>query len=194
MLEKVIEESILGVSRGPAPTVSCLHSCQVPDRHFGNVLLQLRLSSYNCQCRLINAFSSEKNSSIGFKSGEYGGKYTIFTPACEHISSILSEWWKDALSITITDFSYGHLPQCWSSSSIKSLNTKASVEPRKMRDIRSPSWEYAGWIWYRWSRWNLATCIGANPRRDQPVFLKPILLSQPDSSTNKRWCEENSNI
>jgi hypothetical protein len=33
----------------------------------------------------------KKNSSIWFRSGEYGGKYTSLTPALEHISSIRSE-------------------------------------------------------------------------------------------------------
>jgi hypothetical protein len=43
------------------------------------------------QCRRMKAFSSAKNSSIGFRSGEYGGKYTSLTPASKHVCSIRSE-------------------------------------------------------------------------------------------------------
>ena len=135
-----------------------------------------------CQFRLTNALSSAKNSSIGFRSGEYGGRYNNLTPAFEHNSLIWSVWWKDALSIIRTDFGSGHLPQWWRSCSIKSSNMLASVAPWKTRDIKMPSWQYAGRIWYRWPRWKRETWIGATPRGDQPVLLKPARLSQPDSS------------
>ena len=70
------------------------------------------LSSYVFQLRLMNAFSSAKNSSIGLRSGEYGGRYMSFTPALAHIYAMRSVWWKDALSITSTDLGASHLPQC----------------------------------------------------------------------------------
>jgi hypothetical protein len=41
---------------------------------------------------LDKAFNSAKNSSIGLRSGEYGGKYKSLTPASAHICSIRSVW------------------------------------------------------------------------------------------------------
>ena len=49
-----------------------------------------RPSLYICQCRLIKAFNSAKNSSIGFRSGKYRGKYTSFIPALQYICLIHS--------------------------------------------------------------------------------------------------------
>jgi hypothetical protein len=43
------------------------------------------------QNRLMKAFNAAKNSSIGLRSEEYGGKYTSFTLASLHICSIPSE-------------------------------------------------------------------------------------------------------
>jgi hypothetical protein len=68
----------------------------------------------------------------------------------------------------------------------------ASVEPLKIRDRMMPSWVYAGNIWKRWPRWHFDTWTGVTPSGDQPVRLYPILLSHPDSSTNTRWYDRNS--
>ncbi|OSS43474.1 hypothetical protein B5807_11980 [Epicoccum nigrum] len=70
----------------------------------------------------------------------------------------------------------------WRSCSTKSSNTVPLVEPWKTLDNNIPSCVYAGRIWYRRSRWNRATSTGATPSGDQPVRLKPIRSSHPDSS------------
>ena len=129
------------------------------------------LFPYADQSFLIWAFSSAKNSSMGLKSSEYGGRYSNLTPASAHKVLIRSEWWNDALSITSTDFGSGHLPQCWRSCSINDSKKAASVEPLKIRDIMIPSWAYAGSIWKRWPRWNFETWTGVTPSGDQPVRL-----------------------
>lgn len=43
------------------------------------------------QNRLMKAFNSTKNSLIGLRSGEYGGKYTSFKLVSRYIRSIRSE-------------------------------------------------------------------------------------------------------
>lgn len=67
-----------------APTTSMHYSRKMSNPYSG-------LSSYTLQCRRMKAFNSAKNSLIGFRSGEYGGKYTSLTPASKHIWSIRSE-------------------------------------------------------------------------------------------------------
>lgn len=47
-------------------------------------------SSFSFHLFLVNHFNAKNYSSIGLKSGEYGGKYISFTPALSHIRRILS--------------------------------------------------------------------------------------------------------
>ena len=117
-----------------------------------------------------------------------------WTPLCKHISFTPWDRLNEALSITRIDLAAGYLPQWWSSSSIKSSKTEASVDPWKMRERIIPSWAYVGRIWYRWPRWNLSYFLSvgihahialtyikfANPTPDGCAFVNfsNILFSQ----------------
>lgn len=167
------------------PTMSTHHSKKVPKPWPGP-------SSYICHSHLIKYFSSANIPSMGFRSSEYGGKYSNLNPASEKISFSRAVWWKDALSMTRTNFRTGHLLQWWSSCSTKSSKTAASVEPWKTRARTILSCVYAGRIWYLYSLRNRLIWTGVTPTGDQAVRRDPIRLSHPDSLTYTRWYERNS--
>lgn len=159
---------------------SCANHIYAPLQKF--LEIPIRVISKQLPVAFNKGFQLRKKNSMGFISGEWGGRYTSLTPASKHMHLIRSEWWKDALSITNTDLGSGHLPQWWRSCSIKSSKIGASVEPRKTRERSTPSWQYTGKIWYRWPRWNLATWTGVTSSGAQPVRRYLICLSHPDSS------------
>lgn len=112
-------------------------------------------------------------------------------PAASHNSLSLSEQWKVALSITRTDLGSGHLPQCCSNCSIKSLKNSVPVDPDYIRASKTLT-VYAGRIWYRWSRLKLLTCTGVYPRGAHPHRRWPTFLLQPDSSMKTSYFVSNS--
>ena len=88
----------------------CASSPTTSTHHSRNILNSRAMkSSFSCHFFLMNFLSTPKCSSIGLKSGEYGGRNSNTTPASRHICTIFSEWCQDALSIIMTDFDSGYL-------------------------------------------------------------------------------------
>ena len=135
------------------------------------------------QCRRMNAFNCENNSSMGFRPGEYGDKKRRITPAWSQSSLIDEPRWKDALSITRTELGSGHRPHSGKRFLMKFSNTSPSVDPWKISVYIIPFCVYAGSIWCLCSRWKLAVWTAGMPRGAQPVRRTPASVSHPDSST-----------
>lgn len=162
----------------------CILSPTTSTHHSRNILNSLEIKSlFSYYLFLMNFLSTLKNSLIGLKSGEYGDKNSNTTPASRHICMTLSEWCQEALSITITDFGSGYLPQWCSNWAMKSSKQSLSVDPWYTRLSIMPSCAYAGRMCHRFPRPNFVTWTGEEPFGDHPQRLCPALPSQPDSST-----------